>query len=163
MKARFIEELKKTERTGIDGLIELMENGGFFTASCSAANHLAEPEGLLKHSLNVLDYARKLNVALDANIDDRTITIVALLHDLGKMGDHSKPNYTENILKGGKRSETKPYITNPDLSYIPHEVRSVAIAERFINLTEAEEFAILYPTGLYGDLRYIRSGKETPL
>ena len=163
MKERLIKELTSTNRPDIAELIEAMDDGGFFTAPCSGAHHLAEPEGLLKHSLNVLDYARKLNVALDTDISDESITIVSLLHDLGKMGDYGKSNYTENYLKGGELSKAKPYITNPNLSYIPHEVRSVAIAERYIKLTEAEEFAILYHNGLYGDFKYVISGRETPL
>lgn len=163
MKERLIKELTNTNRPDIAELIEAMDDGGFFTAPCSGAHHLAEPEGLLKHSLNVLDYARKLNVALDTDISDESIIIVSLLHDLGKMGDYGKSNYTENYLKGGELSKAKPYITNPNLSYIPHEVRSVAIAERYIKLTEAEEFAILYHNGLYGDFKYVISGRETPL
>ena len=163
MKERFIKELETTKRVGIDGLLQEMEDGGFFTAPCSGAHHLAEPEGLLKHSLNVLDYARKLNISLDANINDDSIIITALLHDLGKMGDFGKPNYTENYLKGGELSKAKPYTTNTNLLYLPHEVRSVSIARRYIDLSEEEEFAIITHNGLYGDFRYVISGKETPL
>jgi len=54
-------------------------------------------------------------------------------------------------------------VTNKELLYVPHEIRSIAIAERFISLTENEEFAILYHNGMYGDLKYSYSGKETPL
>lgn len=81
------------------------------------------------------------------------IIICALLHDLGKMGDYGKPNYVPNMIKSRKKdengeyplvqSEAKPYEINKELLYIPHEVRSIAIAERFIKLTEEEEQAIL--------------------
>lgn len=163
MKEKFIEDLRNTQKEGINKLIEHMEISGFFTSPCSGAHHLAKEGGLLEHSLNVLECIRKLNAALDAGIPDSTLIIVALLHDLGKMGDHGKENYTENILKDGKKSEAKPYATNPALLYVPHEVRSVAIAERFIKLTEEEEFAILYHNGLYGDFKYTIKDKETPL
>jgi 23S rRNA maturation-related 3'-5' exoribonuclease YhaM len=132
---RFIEELNKVKREGTEQLIEEMRKGGFFSAPCSGAYHLSEQGGLLIHSLNVLDYSRKLNEAFGNPIEDEAIIISALLHDLGKMGDHGKPNYIENILKGGKRSEAKPYETNKELPYFPHEVRSVMIAERYIALT----------------------------
>ena len=46
---------------------------------------------------------------------------------------------------------------------IPHDVRSIAILSKFIDLTEEEQFAILYHNGLYGDLKYQISGKETEL
>jgi hypothetical protein len=45
--------------------------------------------------------------------------------------------------------------------YIPHEVRSVKIASRFIHLTEYEEHAIYYHNGKYTHTGY--DLKETPL
>ena len=163
MLRKFNDELLRTERPGIKGLIEFMEVGGFYVAPCSGAHHLAKESGLLEHSLNVLNIARKLNSALEAGIKDDTIVITALLHDLGKMGDHGKFNYIENLLKDGKQSTAKPYITNPSLPYIQHEVRSVMIAERFICLSEDEEQAILWHNGLYGAFKHDIQSKETPL
>lgn len=163
MKERYIKELKAIGRVDTDGLLAEMEDNKFFTAPCSGAHHLAKEGGLLEHSLNVLDYARKLNETFGNPIKDESIVITALLHDLGKMGDRGKSNYVENILKGGKQSESKPYTTNPALAYIPHEVRSVAIAERYIDLTEEEEQAILFHNGLYGAFKYDIQGKETAL
>ena len=46
---------------------------------------------------------------------------------------------------------------------MPHEIRSLSIIDRHIDLTEKEQFAILYHNGMYGDLKYQLSGKETPL
>lgn len=162
-KALFDGELIKTKRDNIKELIECMEDGGFYESPCSGAHHLAEPGGLLEHSLNVLTLARDLAKSWESTIPDESITISALLHDLGKMGDHGKPNYAENYLKDGSRSSAKPYITNTDLVYIPHEVRSVMIAERYIRLSEEEERAILWHNGLYGQFRNDITGKETEL
>ena len=161
-KERFITELKKSERDMSD-LIRAMEEGGFFTAPCSGSHHLSKEEGLLEHSLNVLDYARRLNTAFGNPVKEESILVTALLHDLGKMGDHGKPNYVEKILKSGKKSEAEPYTTNKDLAYIDHEVRSLMIAERYIRLSEEEEQAILLHNGLYGTFKYEIQGKETPL
>ena len=163
MKERFNKELLSTNREGIKELIEAMEKGGFYTAPCSGQHHLAKPEGLLEHSLNVLEYMRKLNEAWKNPVSDESVIIVALLHDLGKMGDHGKSNYVENILKSGQRSAAKPYATNTDLIYLPHEIRSVMIAERYIWLSEDEETAILWHNGLYSTFKYDIPGKETPL
>ena len=162
-KALFDGELIKTKRDNIKELIECMEDGGFYESPCSGAHHLAEPGGLLEHSLNVLTLARDLAKSWESTIPDDSITISALLHDLGKMGDHGKPNYAENYLKDGSRSSAKPYITNTNLVYIPHEVRSVLIAERYIYLSEEEERAILWHNGLYGQFRNDITGKETEL
>lgn len=162
MKERFIEALRTTEREGIDGLISAMEEGGFFEAPCSGkvAYHLAEPKGLLKHSLNVYDYSIKLNEAFGKPVDDNSITISALLHDLGKMGDYGKRYYVENILKTGQ-SKAEPYKHNSELFYIPHECKSVKIASQYIRLTEDEELAIIYHNGLYGRFAPDIKGKET--
>lgn len=162
-KALFDGELIKTKRDNIKELIECMEDGGFYESPCSGAHHLAEPGGLLEHSLNVLTLARDLARAWESTISEESIVISALLHDLGKMGDHGKPNYAENYLKDGSRSSAKPYITNTNLVYIPHEVRSVLIAERYIYLSEEEERAILWHNGLYGQFRNDITGKETEL
>ena len=162
-KALFDGELIKTKRDNIKELIECMEDGGFYESPCSGAHHLAEPGGLLEHSLNVLTLARDLARAWESTIPEDSITISALLHDLGKMGDHGKSNYAENYLKDGSRSSAKPYITNTNLVYIPHEVRSVLIAERYIYLSEEEERAILWHNGLYGQFRNDITGKETEL
>ena len=163
LRRHIIAELMKTERKGMDELIDAMDVMGFFKSPCSGKHHLAEPEGLMKHSWNVLVHARRLNDAWGRVEADDSIVIASLLHDLGKMGDHGKPNYVEKVLKDGSRSKAEPYTTNKDLVYIPHEVRSVMIAERFIKLKEEEEQAILFHNGLYSDFKYEIPGKETPL
>jgi 23S rRNA maturation-related 3'-5' exoribonuclease YhaM len=67
-------------------------------------------------------------------------------------------------LKGGNRSESKPFTINSDLLPVDHEIRSIVIASMFIDLTEEEQFAILYHNGLYGQVgKYVIQGKETPL
>lgn len=177
MKEKIIELLKSTERKGIDKLLDWMEQARYFNAPCSGAHHLAKDGGLAEHSLNVYKVMKGLySEVLGGNckIPKDSLIISALLHDLGKTGDFGKPNYIENWVKDGKttksepeqkykRSESKPYMANPELLYVPHEIRSISIASKFIELTEEEYFAILYHNGLYGDLKYAVSGKETPL
>ena len=159
--------LLSTQVAGIGDLVDEMEKIGYFTAPCSGGNHLAKEGGLAQHSWNVFKAMWSIRDALD-ELDDlyiprRSIALTALLHDLGKCGDHGKPNYTPNILKSGEQSKNKPFETNKDLLYIPHEVRSVKIASEYISLTEDEEWAILMHNGLYGDFKYSIQGKETPL
>ena len=163
LKDKIIDLLKSTKKEGIEDLISYMEESGFFEAPCSGAFHLAKEGGLAEHSLNVYRTMFVLNEMFDANIEESSLVISGLLHDLGKMGDFGKPNYVPNILKSGKVSDSKPWETNKDLLYVPHEIRSIVIAERFIPLTEDEEFAILYHNGMYSELKYSYSGKETPL
>lgn len=178
MREKIVNLLRSTDREGMNNLIQWMDDNGFFTAPCSGGTHLSKKGGLAEHSFNVYEvmldvtdtiYPGGMNPVLV-----NTIVICALLHDLGKCGDHGKSNYVPNMIKDGrptkaepeqkyKQSEDKPFKTNPELMYVPHEVRSVAIASRFISLTEDEEWAILMHNGLYGDFRYGIQGKETPL
>lgn len=177
MKEAFVDKLTATERGGIDGLIEWLDSNNFFNAPCSTQYHLSCEGGLVRHSLNVCDtiisMARALCTVENAP-DFNSLVLVALLHDIGKVGMFGKPNYIENWVKDGrptkaepeqkyKISENKPYKTNPDLQYIPHSIRSVEIASKFIDLTEDEEFAIACHDGLYGEMKYVVSGHETPL
>lgn len=151
------------EKDEMDDLIERMELQGFFKSPCSGANHLAVSGGLARHSLNVLVTMDRLNSILEAGATARDIILCSILHDLGKMGDHGKPNYVPNFLKSGAISTSKPYCTTSELPYMDHEVRSLMIAERYIALTPEQEQAILYHNGLYGSFKYQIPGKETPL
>ena len=174
-KEKIKELLLSTNREGMDKLIEHMENEGFFAAPCSTRFHLAEEGGLAEHSFNVYENALKIANGLGYPISSfrNSIVIVSLLHDLGKMGQFGKANYVPNMLKGRatkanpdpelKQSEAQPYKSNPELLYVDHEVRSVAIASKFIDLTEEEQLAILWHNGLYGPFKYEIQGKETPL
>lgn len=165
--------LRTTKREGIENLITWMDENGFFNAPCSTSHHLCYDGGLAEHSLNVYRSMLLLSKTLLGEDLEQTIVdsiiICSLLHDIGKVGQFGKPYYTENYLsktdKEGNpiRSETKPFTTNKYLLNISHDVRSIAILSKFINLTEDEQFAILYHNGLYGDFKYQISGKETEL
>lgn len=159
------QSLLKTKREGIEDLIQFMEDVGFFTAPCSGGNHLCKEGGLAEHSVNVMQSAERLGVALlggaDYNKVQDSVIIAALLHDLGKCGDYDKQLYVENTLKSGKRSEAKPFKRNKDLTNVPHAVRSIKLATLFIDLTEDEEWAILTHDGLYDFMKYEITGHET--
>lgn len=176
MREKIVNMLMGTKRANMEKLIGWMDTNGFFTAPCSGSFHLAYEGGLAEHSLNVMEQALKLAETLDGErkmLNRDSVIIASLLHDLGKTGQFGKANYLPNMLKGRatkanpdpvpKQSEKKPYITNPDLLYVDHEIRSIQIASQFIELTEDESYAILNHNGMYSNLRYAYSGKETPL
>lgn len=150
--------LMKTKREGIEDLITYMQEIGFLTAPCSTRYHLAKEGGLLEHTVNVMKIAEKIGVSLMGgekyNEIKDSVIIAAALHDLGKCGQFGKPNYVP---------DGDVYWTNPDLLYVPHEIRSVAIAQMFIDLTEDEQFAILYHNGLYTPLGQEVKNQETQL
>ena len=165
--------LRETERDGIENLISWMNENGYFTAPSSSHYHLCREGGLAEHSFNVFLRMMQIHTAMFGEEKTRNnqaaITICSLLHDIGKCGQYGKPYYVENYLskkdKEGNpvRSSSKPYIVNPELMNVPHDVRSLPILSKYIDLTEEEQFAILYHNGLYGDLRYQINGKESEL
>lgn len=175
LKTKIENLLRGTGRVGMDGLLTWMEQNGFYQMPCSGGNHLAKEGGLAEHSINVLHLMDSIyheGILKDyVDIPEESIIICSLLHDLGKCGDYGKPGYIPNILKGrtakGKtapelcRSSKKPFKVNRELSPVDHEIRSVKIASKFIELTEEEELAILWHNGLYGNFKYQIPGKET--
>lgn len=166
-KKYVVDALMSTKRPGMEDLIHYMEECGFFEAPCSSQFHLATKFGLVHHTRNVMETAEKLGVTLlggaEYNKIHESVIIAAGLHDLGKMGQFEKQLYTPKLLKDGSVGKV-PYEQNKDLLPVDHEIRSVAIASMFIDLTEEEQFAILYHNGLYGTVgRYSLQGKETRL
>lgn len=171
--------LLSTKRPGMEALIGHMEESGFFTSPCSTSHHLSKEGGLAEHSYNVYCVARDVSfLMMDGVIDISKETadaliICSLLHDIGKCGQFGKDGYVPNMLKGratkanpnpeSKQSENKPFKSNPDLLYVDHEVRALAIISKYIDLTEEEQQAILWHNGLYGPFKYEIQGKETPL
>jgi 23S rRNA maturation-related 3'-5' exoribonuclease YhaM len=169
MQDKIIELLRSTEREGIEDLITAMIDNDFFTAPCSSQYHLSTQEGLALHSYNVYQVMNILAINLAEtdyifDIDFKNAVIMSsILHDLGKMGQFGKPLYIRNYLTSGKISDKKPYAINKELLNMPHESRSVQIAERYIRLTEEESFSILFHNALYGDLKYAYTNHETRL
>ncbi|HPL09028.1 MAG TPA: HD domain-containing protein [Clostridia bacterium] len=174
MKQQIIELLRSTERPGIENLIQHMEESDFFMAPCSTQYHLCINGGLAEHSMNVYTYMTlmyqstkhwddsRFEFTLN-NLSHDSVVIVSLLHDIGKASYRGKPNYIPNILKSGEVSKAKPYESNSDRLYIPHEVVSLQIISKYIELTEEEEFAILYHNGMYVPSGRDINGKERPL
>ena len=161
------DSLLSTKRAGMEDLIRYMEECGFFEAPCSSQFHLATKFGLVHHTRNVMETAERIGVTLlggaEYNKIQESVIIAAGLHDLGKMGQFEKQLYTPKLLKDGSVGKV-PYEQNKDLLPVDHEIRSIAIASMFIDLTEEEQFAILYHNGLYGTVgRYSLQGKETQL
>jgi 23S rRNA maturation-related 3'-5' exoribonuclease YhaM len=162
-RERFNTYFENINREGKENLLAHLENNGYFTAPSSSAYHGACEGGNLEHSLNVTDLMVNLKAEIADEIPYESILIVGLFHDLGKADYYQKPQYVENILKSGKRSDSKPYEHNADRLPIPHEVTSLHILSKFIPLTEEETFAIVFHNGLYTGLGYAVKGNETKL
>lgn len=158
--------LRSVKRDGVDELISHLENVGYFLAPASTQHHLCYEGGLAEHSLNV--YNSLLSIALSLDYEKFGIThdnlvITALLHDLGKSSFNGKAEYIDNILKSGKRSESKPYEKNKERQPIAHEIISLLSLGKVFELEEEEITAILYHNGSYTNLWRDIQNKERPL
>lgn len=177
-KKYVVDRLLATKREGMEGLVEYMDEIGFFSVPASGGNHMCCEFGLVHHTRNVMMTAENIGYALLGKVKyeeiRNSVIIAAALHDLGKCGDFGKKMYVPNMIKDGrptkaepeqkyKQSEAKPWKRNPDLLPIDHATRSIKLATLFIDLTEDEEFAIRYHDGLYEPANYGVKGHETQL
>ena len=106
-------------RDGADKLLDFLEHKcDFFTAPASARYHGAYEGGLCDHSLNVyhclVDYLQRERVQelYGLEYSDESIAIVALLHDLCKIGCYKKG--TRNVKDESGKWQTVPTYTFDD-------------------------------------------------
>lgn len=151
-KEKFIELYKKNiKREGADKLLEYLISSDFFTAPASARFHSSYEGGLCEHSLNVYDClnsylsAERTKGIIGTSYSDESITIVALLHDLCKIGVYKKGFRNVKDEKGTwQRVDTFEY--DDRLPY-GHGEKSVYIISGYMRLTREEAFAIRYHMG----------------
>lgn len=153
MKKRYEELLLSVKRDGIDKLIEFIRNSDFYTAPASTRFHGAKEGGLLEHSLNVYECLNNkwsnttwVNAIGGIGIDDDTITIVALLHDLCKIYYYTTE--MRNVKENGVWVQ-KPYYTVDDKIPYGHGEKSVMMIEEYIKLKLVERYAIRWHMGPY--------------
>ncbi|NLL67851.1 MAG: phosphohydrolase [Clostridiaceae bacterium] len=149
-------------------LIAFIENEtAWLTAPASTKYHLCKEAGLLEHSVNVSETMLKIKSAIAPDITDESCVIVALLHDLGKVGMPGNPQYlinepSEKQKEYGYKPDY-PYRFNSELTYLSVPVRSIYLALQHINLTEEEVQAIVYHDGQYVEDNRSCATHEKPL
>ena len=151
-----------------DRLISFIENETeYLTAPASTRFHLSKEQGLLEHSVNVCENMLRIKHALYPSISDESCVIVALIHDLGKVGMPGNPQYIKNEPTARQKqygySASVPYSFNNNLTYLSVPVRSLYLALPYISLTEEEVQAIIYHDGQYVDDNKSVATKECPL
>ncbi|RCX12093.1 HD domain-containing protein [Anaerobacterium chartisolvens] len=149
-------------------LVAFMENEtAWLTAPASTKYHLCKEGGLLEHTVNVAETMLKIKAAIAPEITDESCVIVALLHDLGKVGMPGKPQYLLNEQnkspnQNGNKTQF-PYRFNSELTYLSVPVRSIYLALQYISLTEEEVQAIVYHDGQYVEDNRSCATREEPL
>ena len=156
VKEEFIDIFKQhITRPGADALLDYLEHkSDFFTAPASARYHSAYEGGLCEHSVNVyhclVDYLERARVQelYGLEYSDESIAIVALLHDLCKIGCYKLGSRNVNDANG-KWQSVPTYTFDDPLPY-GHGEKSVYIANGFIRLSREEAMAIRWHMGFSG-------------
>jgi HD superfamily phosphohydrolase YqeK len=136
-------ELLDTQREGVNKLVAYLETTDFKTAPASTKYHLCVEGGLAQHSLNVLRFARLLNKELELNIEDASVVLSAILHDLCKadtyvMGEEWDKEHKDKTGQWRKKSVWKIEDPLP----LGHGEKSAIIASKFVDLKPEETIAI---------------------
>jgi hypothetical protein len=137
-------------------------------APASTRFHLSKEHGLLEHSCNVAETMLQMKLTLAPEISDESCVIVALLHDLGKVGMPGHPQYLMNNPADKQKQQNRapawtPYRFNNDLTYLSVPVRSLYLALPYLPLSEEEAQAIVYHDGQYVDDNRSVARRECPL
>lgn len=128
----------------------------FSLSPASTKYHDSEEGGLLKHTLEVTDAMLKLNEAMNLNLDEESIIICGLFHDLGKIGSETQAMYLPNKGPG--------YSFNTVVGKLPHSLWSTFILQEFgIVLSEDEYQAIIFHNGRYTSMGDEIRNHETTL
>ena len=154
-------------REGADALLDYLQNkSDFFTSPASAKFHGAYAGGLCEHSVNVYrcleDYLARSRVQelYGLEYSQESIAVVALLHDLCKIGCYKAG--TRNV-KGpdGKWQAVPTFFYEDPLPY-GHGEKSVYIISGFLRLTREEAMAIRWHMGFSGgeDARLVGQALE---
>lgn len=142
-------------REGSEKLLDFLSHkSDFFTAPASTRHHGSYPGGLCEHSLNVyyclVDYLQRERVQelYGLEYSEESIAIVALLHDVCKIGCYKQT--TRNVKDENGKWQSVPSYTFDDPLPYGHGEKSVYIVNGFIRLTREEAMAIRWHMGFSG-------------
>ena len=147
-----------------DSFIHMLETEtSWLTSPASTRFHLNKEGGLLEHSVNVAEAMLKLRECMAPEISEESCVIVALLHDVGKIGMPGTPRYIKNTDAWQIKNRNMTYNINPEEVYMNLAARSLYLIAKYIPLSDAEAQAILYHDGQYVEANHEVAHKETPL
>ena len=137
------------KREGAAQLLDFIKSSDFFEAPASTKFHSAFDGGLCFHSVNV--YHRFKELVLNEYgkdyakvIDDESIAVIALLHDICKVNFYKKE--MRNV-KVENEWVKQPYYTVEDSLPFGHGEKSVYMISAYIKLSRAEAMAINWHMG----------------
>jgi hypothetical protein len=142
IKDKIIEELRRIRRANIDYLLGWLEDSDFFTAPCIKDHHLNIEGGLAQHSWNVFKLLKEKNERYNLNLDEDTVRICGLLHDLCKV----------YFYKEVRDNDGNMHYEIADKFSMGHGEKSVIVLQRFIDLTDEECCMIRWHMANFGDV-----------
>jgi hypothetical protein len=142
------EELTTTKRLGVDELIKFLSESDFSIAPASAKYHLNCLGGLAQHTLNVLSFARMINQQVETKIDDNSIVLASLCHDLCKVNYYIEGETWDKKYKEETNQWRKMKVWEVrDGLPLGHGEKSATIAVTYVSLLPEELLAIRWHMG----------------
>lgn len=128
-------ELVDDQKAALKKLFDYLENETpWLTAFCSTRFHNSFEQGLLQHSINVVNTALAMKKVLLPNYKDTDVIITALFHDAGKSFEYKRKPPTPRQQQYGYPGSMG---MNEDVPYMTHEDRSLwMISQYYPYLTE---------------------------
>lgn len=146
------------KRAGVEDLLNWLDTTDFYTSPASTRFHGAFEGGLVLHSLNVYSQLKKLSNWYKCDATDESIAIVALFHDLCKIGCY-KVEMRWRKDANDKWEQYATYSFNEDFAYGGHGSKSVYLVQSFIKLTPDEASAINCHMGAWDLSAYNKPGE----
>lgn len=132
---------KYIKRVGATDLLAWLENSDFFTAPASTRFHGNYEGGLCEHSINVFEeLVRLLRAYPELKVTAESAAIVALLHDLCKIGCYKQE--LRNTKVNGVWVQRPVYVFEEDFCFGGHGSKSVFLIQKYMNLTNSEAAAV---------------------
>ena len=145
--------LEKIQRNGLTDLLAWLEGTDFYIAPASTRFHGCFEGGLVMHSLNVYAQLKRLCNWYGCEASDESIAIVALFHDLCKVGCYK----TEMRWRKDANNQWEQYPTykfEEDFAYGGHGSKSVFLVQTFMKLMPEEASAINCHMGQWDSSTY---------
>jgi len=145
--AKTFESLKETDKRDFSKLQKYLADTSFFTDPAAEKYHNNRPHGLAYHSWNVY---KNLNLLLGTySIESENFNpfIVAVCHDLNKVGSYEIGDYNRKV--AGTWVNFLTYKKKKSRDLLHDAELSVHIAMQLVELTEPEILAIRYQNGAF--------------
>lgn len=133
---------EKISRAGIEKLMDWLKKSDFFTAPASTRYHGAYAGGLCQHSMDVYNYALRVQTLYDGEtpIDPESVAIASLFHDVCKVNFYVETLRNQKV--DGKWVQVPSYTIEEKFPFGGHGSKSVFILQQFLKLKPEEAVAV---------------------